>query len=135
MQMRAIIVHSLEDARAAAAAAADLGVPLTLASAPGAAAYLGALWFRQMTRIVAEEFPDVALVAILDCGDKPGHALAAFRHGITHVRFTGKRSVAQKLAAIAAQSGAEVTTERLRALDLLDEPDPAAACHRWLAKR
>ena len=130
-----IIVHSLEDARIAAAVADELGVPVTLASAPGAAAYLGAPWFGEMIQIVAEEFPDVALSAVFDCGDKPGHALAALRHGIEHVRFTGKKSVAQKLAAIAAQSGAELVTGRLRALDLLDAPDAAAACRRWLAKR
>ena len=48
MNERPIIVHSLEDAEAALAAAADLGVPVTLRSAPGAARYLGATVFRDM---------------------------------------------------------------------------------------
>ncbi len=42
MKNRPIIVHSLEDARAAVAVAAELGLAVTLRSAPGAEAYLGA---------------------------------------------------------------------------------------------
>ena len=38
MRGRAIIVHSLDHAKAALSAAAELGVPVTLLSAPGAAA-------------------------------------------------------------------------------------------------
>lgn len=130
-----IIVHSLDDARTAAGVAAELGVPVTLASAPGAAAYLGALWFERMLKIVAEDQPRAMVTGLLDCADRPGHVLAALRHGLKHVRFTGPKATAQRLAAIAAQSDATVVTGRLRALDLLDEPDPAAACRRWLARR
>ncbi|MFQ5775893.1 MAG: class II fructose-bisphosphate aldolase [Kiloniellaceae bacterium] len=134
MPERAIIVHSLEDARAAVAAAADLGVPVTLASAPGAAAYLGAPWFRELVALAVAEQPEVEVRAVLDCGDKPGHVLAALRQGVKRVRFTGRGSTAAMLAALAAEHGAELVTGRMRALDLLDEPDPRAACRRWLAR-
>ncbi len=135
MTTRAILVHSLEDAQSAMAAAAAAGVPLSLATAPGAAAYLGPAWFREMTAIVAREYPRVRLTAVLDCGDKAGHAMAALSAGVRSVRFTGRKAVTAKLAEIATAQGGELVTGRLLALDLLNEPDPAAACRRWLAAR
>ena len=129
-----ILVHDLEQAQCAAAAAAELGVALTLASAPGAAAYLGPGWVRALGAALAEEFPELEVTLILDCADKPGHALAALRMGASAVRFTGGRSVARKLKEIAAAQGAAVITGRLRVLDLMGERDPAAACRRWLAR-
>ena len=134
MATRAILVHDLEQARTAAAAAAELGVPLTLASAPGAGAYLGPGWTRALGAALAREFPGLEITLILDCADKPGHALAALRMGAGAVRFTGGRAVARKLKEIAAAQGAAVMTGRLSGLDLLGEPDPAAACLRWLAR-
>ncbi len=133
MLTRAIMVHSLDDARTAAEVAADLGVPLTLVSAPGAAAYLGPGWFRTVTAILARSHPGLQIAAVMDCGDKAGHALAALQAGVPRVRFTGRKAVAAKLAEIAAAQGGEVLIGRLRALDLLDLPDPGAACRRWLA--
>jgi fructose/tagatose bisphosphate aldolase len=133
MKTRAILVHSLDDARTAMAAAADLGVPLILATAPGAAAFLGPAWFREMTAIAVRDYPRVRLTAVLDCGDKAGHVLAALSAGVQSVRFTGRKTVAAKLAEIAAAQGGEVVTGRLRALDLLNERDPEAACRKWLA--
>ena len=134
MPTRAILVHDLEHARTAAAAAVELGVPLTLASGPGAAAYLGPGWVRALGAALAQEFPALEVTLILDCADKPGHALAALRMGAAAVRFTGGRSVARKLKDIAAARGAAVITGRLKVLDLWGEEDPAAACRRWLAR-
>ncbi len=115
------------------AAAADLGVPLILVTAPGAAAYLGPAWFREMTAAAAREYPQVRLTAMLDCGAKAGHAMAALGAGVRSVRFTGRKAAAAKLAEIAAARGGEVVTGRMPALDLLNRPDPEAACRRWLA--
>ncbi len=134
MAESAIIVHSLEHARAAVAAAAALNVPVTLASAPGAAAYLGPMWFAEVVGHAAAEHPDAQVSAILDCGAMPGLVLAALRQGIKRVRFTGRASTAAKLAAIAGGHGAEMVRGRLNGRDLLDSPDPAAACRRWLAR-
>ncbi len=132
---RAVVVHSLDHARAALAAAAELGVPVTLFSAPGAAGYAGAPWFQKLTEIAAAEYPEVELRAVLDCGDRPGWVMAALRQGLRELRFTGRKAVAAKLAAIAEERGARLVARRPRALDLLAEPDPQAACRRWLARR
>ena len=133
MAEKAIIVHDLEQAHAALAAAGELGVAATLASPPGASAYLGAGWFREMIALAREAHPAVEAEVIMDCGDKAGHVLEALRMGFTRVRFTGTARVAAKLSSIAGQSGAALLRGRLRALDLRGAGDPAAACRDWLA--
>ncbi len=135
MSGKAVVIHSLDHARAALAAAAELGVPVTLASAPGAAAYTGPAWFREVVAQAGAEFPQAAFEAVLDSADKPGTVLAALRMGLKRVRFTGGKAVARKLAAIAADHGAELMTGRLTALDLRGQADPAVACRDWLGNK
>lgn len=130
----AIIVHSLEDARAAISVAAELGVPVTLASAPGAAGYLGALWFRELIALAAAEHPEAEVSTVLDCGDKPGHVMAALRQGLKTLRFTGRKSTAETLSALAAAYGATLMTGPLPAHDLLGQLKPEAVCHLWLSE-
>ncbi len=59
MLPRAVIVHNLAHTRAALAAASALEAPVTLMSAPGAAAYLGAGYFQAMIEEARAEFPSV----------------------------------------------------------------------------
>ena len=59
--------------------------------------------------------------------------LAALRQGLPRVRFTGRKAVAEKLAAIAEAQGADLVAGRLRALDLRDVADPETACRAWLS--
>lgn len=127
------MVHSLDQARTVLAVAQDLGVAVTLLSARGAVGYLGAPWLTAVAALAAAEHPGVEARLVLDCDERPGLALAALRHGATQVCFTGRKSVAEKLAAIAAQSGATLIVRRPEALDLADQRDPDAACRRWLA--
>ncbi len=133
MMGRPIIVHSLTEARAAVAAAAELGVPVTLASAPEAAGYLGALWFRELVRMVSAERPEVQVNSVIDCGDQPGHVMAALRQGLKRVRFTGSKTTAATLRNLASQYDAEIVTGALRAHDMADQAEPETACRRWLA--
>jgi hypothetical protein len=81
VKRRAIVIHSLDHALAATAAADVLVVPLTLISAAGAAGYLGAPVFAAIIAETRRAHPTVTLTAILDCGDAPGDALNAIRHG------------------------------------------------------
>ncbi len=134
MRGRPIIVHSLAEARAAVSAAAGLGVPVTLASAPEAAGYLGALWFRELVAMVSEERPEVRVNAVLDCGDQPGHVMAALRQGLKRVRFTGPKTTAATLRSLASQYDAEIVTGALRAHDLMDQATPETACRCWLSE-
>ena len=125
----AIIVHSLDQALAAATAAEALAGPLILRSAPGAAGYAGVGWFTALTAILAERHPTMQATLILDCADEAGTAMGALRRGIRHIRFTGPAEVATKLASI----GALLDTDTRPALDLLGDTDPEAACRRWLS--
>ena len=134
MGEKAIIIHSLEHARAALGAAAETGVAVTLASAPGAAAYVGPAWFEEVVRLARAEVPGAQALALLDCAGRAGDVLAALRQGLPRVRFTGPKAVAEKLAAIAEAQGATLVTGRLRALDLHGVADPQTACRRWLGE-
>ena len=129
-----IIIHSLDHARAALAAAAAAGVPVVLASAEGAGGYAGPLWFKALVEMALGEHPGMAAAAVLDCADEAGTTLAALRAGIKRVRFTGAEEARQRLAGIAAQLGAEIESgAALPALDLIDARDPARACRAYLA--
>jgi len=81
-----------------------------------------------------KDHPEAHMSVVLDCGDRAGDALAALREGIEAVRYSGRRDVAAKIAAIARRSGGRLYEERAPALDLLDEADPAAACREWLGR-
>lgn len=131
MPDRAITIHGAEDARAALAAAASCGVAVTLISAPSAAGYAGPGWFRALQDIVSGEFAHVRQRWILDCGDAPGHVLAALRAGCDALVFTGEPRVREKLAAIAAAQGATLLAMRPDSLDLGELRDHQAIL-AWL---
>ena len=62
MTDRAIVVHSLDEARIALSAAAALNVPATLISATAAAGYLGPGWFEQMIAAAAAACVDIEAI-------------------------------------------------------------------------
>ncbi|MGQ9371062.1 hypothetical protein [Azospirillum sp. A39] len=130
---RPVRVHGREEACTALAAAAALGVPVALASAVGAAAHGGALWFRLLVEAARADWPGVAVTTVLDCADRAGDAQAALAAGIDHVLFRGPRTVAERLDDIARQRGATVLTTLAEPLDLRGAADPTAACRAWLA--
>jgi hypothetical protein len=140
MSARVILFHSLAHARAVfAAAAAERGAPVTLQSAPGAAAYAGAGYLKAIVERAAAEHADVAVTAVIDCGADAGIAMAALRIGWPTVRFSGPEKVRAKLADIAAECGARLVADEpeaaaLEALDLLDSGDPLAACRAFLSR-
>lgn len=132
-QTRPIRIHSLAEAGAAGAAAAELGVSLLLVSAPGAAASAGAGWFRQVVGRTATLHPSVEVTGVLDCADRPGDAMGALSAGIGVVLFTGRADVAARLADIAERSGARLLTTLPEPLDLRGVRDPQRACRDWLS--
>lgn len=132
MTDKTIIIHSLEHAVAALKVARELGSSVTLASPPGAAAYTGALWFREVVKEAEREVPEADFTAVLDCGDKPGLVMAAFRHGVASVRFTGAKPEAEKLEAMAESEGYHLITGDLESLDLAEAENVTEACRGWL---
>lgn len=132
--MRAVVVHDLVQAVAALRAAAALGVPVVLRSAPEGAARIGALVFRETITLAALAVPGARFRAVLDCGAAPGHALNALRLGLKGVRLDAPPEVLARVADIAGQLGAIVETALDPALDLVDLADPEGACRAWLSE-
>ncbi|WP_205574614.1 beta/alpha barrel domain-containing protein [Indioceanicola profundi] len=116
-------IRSLEDGRAALAIGRELGIPVLLASDPGAAGFAGPGWWTALVRLLAQDAPDQPFTAILDCGGAPGLVLAALRAGVTDVAFDGPAKVAAKLTDIAAQSGARLHPPVRQAADLRGSRD------------
>jgi fructose/tagatose bisphosphate aldolase len=131
----AVVVHSLDHARAALAAARDLGIPVILVSPPAFAAYAGAGFFERMIAAAREGFEDVEMTAVLDCGSAAGHALAALRTGVNVVAIRLGSQDHERMAEIAASYGATVVRPIVGAFDMAVADDPQAGCRAWLARR
>ena len=129
MSRKEIVVHSLADADAALAAASACDLPVTLASAPGAALQAGPAWFKAVIAAARAHHLDRDVTAILDCGDSPGAVMASLREGLTNLRFSGTAEVRDKLAAM----GAIFAPPAELVLDLLGRHAPVEACTQFLA--
>lgn len=103
---KTVIFHDLQEARAALAAARKTAAPITLQTAPGAAVYAGVGY---LMAVIDQAGAD-RCEAVIDCGEDAGIALAALRTGWKRLLFTGREEVCVKLAQIAEQQGASVTS-------------------------
>jgi hypothetical protein len=119
------VVHSLDHARAVLVA--TQGRPVGLDSPPATPGWQGIGWWRELLRQVGDDFPDAIIDAVLDCGDAPGHVLAALRAGIRTVRVDAPAEVIDKLRAMGAELRGPAP-----ALDLATVRDVAAACRNIL---
>ncbi|MDP9196924.1 MAG: hypothetical protein M3O22_09245 [Pseudomonadota bacterium] len=111
-EIPAITIHSLEECRAAVLQARKAGQDsVVLLSAPMAGAHGGALWFSAMIRLVREEFPDMAVTGILDCGNHPGLALQALEADGVEVLVSPDTPGLSALQDIAAARGKRLRVE------------------------
>ena len=108
MTAQRVVVASLDEARAAIAAARSRGVAAELESPPDAAITYGVLWFAELNRMLAQEFGSAAYRLTLDCADRADLAHAALREGLRRVRFGGHPAAMAALQDIASQGDAEV---------------------------
>ena len=134
MDARIVIVHTLDQAEGAVAAAAELGVPLTLRSAPGAGAYLGAEVFQSIVDSACAGCLEAQVHAVLDCDDDPGLALLALRVGVKGIALKANKKVRAKIADLAAQYDAALEDDAGAHLDLLGCDDPTTAIRDWLSE-
>jgi hypothetical protein len=128
----AIIIHGIEDLRAALKAAASLDHALTVLSIPGAASSAGAPWFHALIQAGAAEFPQVKLTAVLDCADQPGHALAALRTGCRNLLLVDSSPAWPRVRAIAEAAGARLHSSPGPTFNPRFYRDPVGACRDWL---
>jgi hypothetical protein len=123
----AVIVHGVADAQAALAA----GLPVTLLSAPGAAAFSGCLWWREMVAACRARHPLTQAIDILDCADASGIAMGALRSGVCRLVLWPDAPGWNAVAAIAERQGGFVLPQPPNALDLA-QPNAIRRLHAWL---
>lgn len=99
------------------AVAAGLHRPITLLTAPGAAAYGGPGFYLAMVEQARRRHPDADARAILDCGDDSAMAQMALHLGWCSLVLGGKGVVREKVRQIAAAYEAEVLARAPKALD------------------
>ena len=98
-----------------------------------AARYAGADHLKKIVDLALAEFEGEAPGVLIDCGENAGSAMSALRAGWKTLAFSGEPAVREKIADMAVQCGARLVDRPVEVLDLLDEPDPDAACRRWLS--
>ncbi len=133
--MRLIIVHTLDHALCALAAAKKLDMPVILQSAPDAIFYAGSLYLLHMFAEAKAAHPAARATCILDCADAHAEAVAAMQMGHTHIRSNASQPVLAKLTSIAQKNKIILYTEPFTALDLRYARDPEQACENWLENR
>ena len=116
-----IVIHGLAHARLALAPAR----PVTLLSAPGAALFAGAGWWRALIAAAGTEAPD-----LLDCADAPGRALEGLALGCRRLVLLPCPAW-EDVAERAAAQGAALLAARPPALDLA-EPEAGRRIAAWL---
>jgi len=128
-----IIIHDLDHATAALAAAARAGLAVELRSAAGAGAGLGPGVFKAITEQAFAHHADTHCIAVLDCGDEAGTALAAIRAGCRHVAIDLDPPARDKLADLAAARDIRLHARPAGpVLDLADVDDAPAALRIYL---
>ena len=130
----AVVVHDLEQARAALAAASEAGREIHLLTPRGGGHYAGAPYYAEVFRQAALALPEAHCRATLDCGDDAALALEAIAAGWRSLVLSGHRQAVAKVAAVAEGHGAVLLRRRPAAADLADAADPHAACLKVLRR-
>ena len=132
-----IVVHDLAQAVGALRASAAAGVPVTLWSAPGAAAYAGLGFIGAVFRQAGEAVPEARHDVVVDCGASGVLAHEALNRGFSGVAFSGRGAMRKTLEAIAAQESRRLVTAGTgrAALDLAHSEAPERASAAYLAQR
>tara|TARA_Y100000588_G_scaffold181893_1_gene195683 strand:+ start:1476 stop:1856 length:381 start_codon:yes stop_codon:yes gene_type:complete len=118
-------------------AAQSCNQAVTLRSAPGAAHYGGLAYLKALFDGAARAYPKAKHSVILDCGADAALAHRGIAMGFHRVAFSGAKPMRDKLAAVAAKSGACLAPARppRGVLDLLDSPDPTGATVTFLNRK
>ncbi len=120
-----MIIHSLAHAQKALAP----NLPVTLLSAPSAAVYAGAGWWRALIVAAGPNHPD-----ILDCGSAAGRALEALRAGQKRLVLRAPPAILNEVRAMAGRRGAVILDQAPPSLDLA-VPGAGRRLAKWLGDR
>ncbi|MDE0724973.1 MAG: class II fructose-bisphosphate aldolase [Alphaproteobacteria bacterium] len=115
--MSANIFYNLQQVECVLAAAVEDDQPVTLLTAPGAAAYGGPEFYLAMVAAARAQYPTADVTAILDCGEDGALAQAALNLGWRHLVLRGGATVREKLRQIAKHHGGVVLAKPPSAMD------------------
>ncbi len=106
-------------------------------SAPGAGHYGGLAFLKALFDGAAKAYSEAEYSVILDCGTDAALAHRGIVMGFHRIAFSGAKPMRDKLAKVAAKSGARLAPARppRDALDLLDSPDPAGTAAAFLERQ
>ena len=127
-----LIAHTAGHMTAAFGAARATGRAVLVRSAEGAAATLGAGVFAAMVEDARQAAPGAEVLAVLDCGTDAGAAMNAIRLGLPAIRLDAAADIMAKIRDMADAAGVVIDESAAPVLDLLGEPDPAAAAQAWI---
>ena len=136
-----VLYHDGDQAKAAFAAALEYGMPITLATAPGAARYAGPAYLAAALDEAETIHPDVRADAWIDCGEDADLVLRSIKAGWRHVVFSGRKAVADRIGDICAERHVELRSHRefgksaSIVFDLGDTPDPMPGMRNFIMTR
>lgn len=122
-----VIVHHLDQAKAALRVAGETGTRIQLRSAPAAAASAGVGYLHALGKAAGHEI-------LIDCNDDAGLVMAALRTGCRKLAFAGTNSEQQRLNQIAGRYQAEIRkpTDRSPPCLALSPDDDGTVVRSWL---
>lgn len=135
-----VVIYGMADAVAALTAARAAGVRVRLQVPLALTASLGTDAARETIEQAGAAVPDVPPSDIdwtVECGNRPGLALAALRAGAKSVQVDAAADIRQRIADIAQKCGGRLAQRAPASatLDLADAVDARAACRTWLNRR
>ncbi|MDR3325789.1 MAG: hypothetical protein LBS66_00495 [Rhodospirillaceae bacterium] len=133
--MHHIIVNTLVETNSALQGAGEIKCPITLYSPPWAVHSIGIGYFLTMISLARQQqIPMTKSLAVLDCGEAVGFALAAIKSGVEAIIITGNPSVINKLSDIATQCNVRLFNRMPeKVLDLRNYSDPLTAVRSFLS--
>ena len=129
-----VICHSRKHFEAAFDVAREQArwVTILVRTAPGAAAYAGALYLWSAAQS-AKQSPSEPKFVVVDCEDDPSLVLAALRGGWINFAFKGCPTTHKKVCQIVHQNGGSIIQiDQNPVLDLINIPAPAEHLRAWL---
>ena len=134
----AFIVQSLDQARDALTATRAFScVPLILSTM----GYAAALWpavFQAMIQALRQEFPDRPFTSAVDCGQAPGHAMAALRCDVEGLVIDGDEDAVERIRDMANQKNCMVYSPHIyegEVLEMTSDQDMISVCDSFLSAR
>ena len=128
-----MVVHGAGDVGLVLSAVLARGRGATLLSAPGAALFAGAGWWRALVAHGRAGWPGAVFDDVLDCADAPGRVLEALRHGQRAMVLDPGCAAGAAMQALARHEGAVLLDRRPDALDLA-ERGAGRRLEGWLAR-